>query len=167
MKFERSERELDIFRRRARALAEMPPVPGESSGFSEFVECRLGRERFGLPLNRVREIQILSLDDVCRVPNAPAYTLGMANFRGQALPIIDIRGFLSLESSSLEGELSLVVVQRQNSDIGIVFDEVVGVSPIAMSDVDDHQAGANLTGITRDRMGLLDLDHLLSEGNLT
>ena len=166
MRAVRSEHELEIFRKRAEAASKAPEIARSEQSYIEVVLCRLGEESYCVDLSQVREIQFLTKSEVCMIPNAPSYIVGMANFRGQALPILDIRSYLSVKVEHVGEQIGLLVVQRETGDLGIVFDEISGVQKVSLTDVDDQHAGNNLTWITKDRLGLLDLDYLLSEENL-
>lgn len=166
MKAIRTEHELEIFRRRAEAASKQPELVRSQQSYTEVVLCRLGDENYCVDLAQVREIQFFAKSEICMIPNAPSFIVGMANFRGQALPILDIRSYLSVKGEHVGDHIPLLVVQRDTGDLGIVFDEIAGVQKVSLTDVDDQHTGNNLTWITKDRLGLLDLDYLLSEGNL-
>lgn len=54
----------------------------------------LGEEEFGLPVASVREI--LDHRTAYRVPNAPAWFLGLTDVRGLSVPMVDLRVRLGL-----------------------------------------------------------------------
>lgn len=162
---ERTQREIEIFKRRATSLAARREVEDVAT-YEEFVECRLGGERYGVKLDLVREIQIVPRAELCRIPNGPRYVLGLANYRGQALPLVQLSSFLSVTSSFDYPELSVVIISRDESDLGLCFDSIVGVVKQDLSDVDHKQTGLNFHWVSKERVGLLNLDHLLSERTL-
>ena len=163
---ERTQREIEIFKRRAKGLAARPESTEDRETYVEVVECRLGGERYGVSLDAVREIQTISRAELCRIPNGPGYVLGLANYRGQALPLLQLASFLSVRSNIEYADLAVVIISRDGSDLGLCFDSIVGVVNVSMSDVDERQTGENLLWVSSDRLGLLNLDHLLSERNL-
>lgn len=163
---ERTQREIEIFQRRAKSLAARPDAAEDRETYAEIVECRLGGERYGVDLKVVREIQTISRAELCRIPNGPSYVLGLANYRGQALPLLQLASFLSVRSNIEYADLSVVIITRDGSDLGLCFDRIVGVVEVPMSEVDERQTGENLLWISSDRIGLLNLEHLLSERNL-
>ena len=163
---DRTNREIEISNRRAKSLAFRPDTGENKSSQTEMVEARLGYERYGVRLDLVREIQNISRTEICRIPNAPAHVLGLANYRGQALPLLKLSSFLSAQSNLQYDELAVVIISREGSDIGLCFDTIVGVVTVDMADVDELQTGDNFHWITKDRVGLLNLEHLLSERTL-
>ncbi len=59
-----------------------------------FVNFRLGREGFGIPLAQVREIA--RVGKIAEVPMAPAAIRGLANLRGRVVTLIDVSRLFSL-----------------------------------------------------------------------
>ena len=64
--------------------------------------CVLDKIEFGLDINAVQEI--VRLPQITPVPKAPSYVEGVANLRGNVLPIINSRAALRHESQRESGE---------------------------------------------------------------
>lgn len=101
---------------------------------NEVLHFRLGGEGFGLPVAFVREI--LGLLPILRVPEAPAAILGVANVRGEAVPILDLRAILGMEPGAAGPQAGLMVVRASVDGeprlLGILADsveEVVSAEP--------------------------------------
>lgn len=75
----------------------------------QYVTFSLGEELFGLEVKRTREI--LSLTPVTKVPQTPAYLLGVINLRGQVVPVIDMRLKLSLPVQDNSEDTCILVVE--------------------------------------------------------
>lgn len=84
---------------------------------------------FALPILQVREI--LEPSEVTRVPMAPPWFLGLANLRGQILPVIDLIGKLAIERAKPAQRPVLVVVDvalRQGTfQRGLIVDSLGGI----------------------------------------
>src|SRR6185295_4909403 len=56
---------------------------------TKYLTFMLGREEYGLPVLKVREI--IKALEVTRVPQVPDHVLGVVNLRGRVIPVIDLR----------------------------------------------------------------------------
>lgn len=83
--------------------------------------------------------EILEPPAVTRVPMAPAWFLGLANLRGQILPVIDLVGRLSIERRQPAQRPVLVVVDvamRQGIfQRGLLVDSLGGIMHAAKDEV--------------------------------
>ena len=77
----------------------------------QYVTFRLADELFGVEVTRTREI--LSLTPVTRVPQTPAYLLGVINLRGQVVPVVDMRLKLGLAAGDETEDTCIIVVEVQ------------------------------------------------------
>ncbi|MCP4001621.1 MAG: purine-binding chemotaxis protein CheW [Gammaproteobacteria bacterium] len=105
-------------------LAAVTGVDGESNEWVG-IGCLLGDERFLVARAQVREVMMMP-PVVTPVPGSKDWVAGLANLRGQLLPIIDLRRFLG--SGSSYGVRTARVLVAENSEllIGIIVDEVYG-----------------------------------------
>ena len=55
----------------------------------QYMTFKLGNELFAISVAQVSEV--LEVSQITRVPTAPAYMRGVANVRGQATPVVDLR----------------------------------------------------------------------------
>jgi twitching motility protein PilI len=61
-----------------------------------------------------------------RVPGAKSWILGLANVRGQLLPIIDLRAYLGGGATPASRNTRVVIVNHRDIPAGLVVDEVLG-----------------------------------------
>jgi purine-binding chemotaxis protein CheW len=120
----------------SRAAGQAPG--GDAAGAAEAVELslvcfRMGGEEFALSIMRIREI-VRPLR-VVRVPRAPSFVEGVANLRGQVLPVIDLRARLGLERPADERRTRFLVVGLVRSVVLFVVDEVNEVIRADIGDV--------------------------------
>lgn len=83
-------------------------------------------ELIGLDIKKVREVT--ELPAVVSVPRAPEFLLGLANIRGEVIPIISLRRRLGLSGDEI-CNLSLVVEDDERI-AGLRVDELVGTKKI-------------------------------------
>jgi purine-binding chemotaxis protein CheW len=126
----RSPEEVELFRSRARGLAQVPET-AERAGLEGFAVIRLGDELFGLGLDLVREFS--HLRSTAPLPCSPPWILGNMNLRGDILTLVDIRPALGI---AMQGTMSEVVVVRSGELLlGLPATEIVDVIHLAPSDI--------------------------------
>ena len=75
----------------------------------QYVTLGVANERFAVPVERVREI--LQVQPVARMPNAPPHFLGMIDVRGQSVPVVDMRQKLGLGECRDNENTRIIVLQ--------------------------------------------------------
>ncbi|MFT3793018.1 MAG: chemotaxis protein CheW [Rudaea sp.] len=85
---------------------------------------RVGDRHLVSSLTEVNEI--LAFPEVTRVPGARTWLLGVASVRGNLLPLIDLKDFLSGEAASLSNSSRVLLVRQSGGSVGLLVDEVVG-----------------------------------------
>lgn len=96
----------------------------------QVVTFGLGEEVFAVPVTMVREI--LDYRPAFRLPNGPAWMLGITDVRGQGVPMIDLRmrlGLTSVEPTLATRVLIVdVVLADRMLSLGLVVDRVIAVA---------------------------------------
>ncbi len=135
----------------------------------QVVTFRVGGEEFGVDVMRVSAVR--KVPEVRAVPRAPDFVEGMVAVGGSVFPVIDMRKRFSVAASTARGAGQLLVVAAAESRIGLVVDEVPGVTRLAPESVSAAPgffrglAGRYLEGIANDGerlIILLDVDELLN-----
>ncbi|MGB5250387.1 MAG: chemotaxis protein CheW [Gammaproteobacteria bacterium] len=86
---------------------------------------RLGEENFVASRHDVREVMVFP--DACtRIPGSKDWVKGLANVRGQLMPVIDFRAFLGGGTTRPGRDTRLVVVNHRDVPAGLIVDEVFG-----------------------------------------
>lgn len=101
------------------------------SGPTGGVVLRLGGSRFAAGMDQVAEV--VALPSITRIPGAPAWLVGLANWRGRVLPVLDIRPLLGTPSSPLASSARLLVLQDTadaSVTAGLVAEAVPGVQDV-------------------------------------
>ena len=101
----------------------------------QLVVFDLANERYGVDIGTVREI--IRMQEITHVPNAPDYVDGVTNLRGKVIPVVDLRKRFALEASEETSESRIVVVDIDGEDIGVRVDAVNEVLRIAESSVEE------------------------------
>jgi len=89
------------------------------------IGCRLASERLLVPRAEVREVMMMP-SNLTRVPGAKAWVAGLANLRGQLLPVVDLRSFMGAGTSKGIRTARVLVADNPELMVGIIVDEVFG-----------------------------------------
>lgn len=155
-----------ILEERAVALAQSPEDE-ELGDTATFVILGLGRERYAIPIDNVREIK--PLERVTALSATPPFWLGLANLRGNLYSVLDLRRYLGVQGAETGSAPQLVLVSGANLTIGLRVDEVVEVRAIKASEIGPPLVERSAdraeihTGLTRDLVSVLDVEALLSD----
>jgi twitching motility protein PilI len=89
------------------------------------VAFRLGSESFLVAREETREV--LGLPPMLtRVPGARSWIRGLANVRGQLLPVVDLRAFLGGGMTGSGRSTRVLVANNREVPAGLMVDEVLG-----------------------------------------
>ena len=91
-------------------------VPTASAVENEAVVVRLGDGRFAAELDAIAEVG--RVPSVTRIPGAPGWLAGVANWRGRLLPVLDLRTLLGAPDPRLGSSARLLVLSRQAGSFG-------------------------------------------------
>lgn len=112
------------------------PATEEKSRIEKFLIFQLGEENYGLPIASVEEVIRLP-DDVTRVPGAPSYVIGVVNFRGKAIPLIDQRKRFDTAGVAQLAKARAIIVTLGSLQAGFVVDGVSDVKAVSSSAVSE------------------------------
>lgn len=160
----------EILKARAAAIAQEPVAAELVSERMEIVEFLLAYEHYGIDSAFVREVY--PMKDLTTLPCTPAFVLGIINVRGRILTVIDIKKFFDLPEKGLTDLNKVIIVAGQGFEFGVLADKVLGVRTILRNAIQSTLptvTGARdhyLMGVTPERMVILDMARLLSDGRL-
>ncbi len=115
---------LELERRSRRSAAELPHKL-EILEMWNGIAFRINEKMYMAPMNEVSEI--LDLPSLTRVPNAKPWVLGVANVRGNLLPIMDLSGFLKGANTRQHKRSRVLVVNHELVHSGLLVDEIYGM----------------------------------------
>lgn len=131
----------------------------------QLVTFQLGDELYGVNIMDVKEI--VRVQNVRVIPNAPYYVEGIINLRGEIIPIIDLHKRFKLSTVSKlneddeESEGDFIILNIDNSKIGIIIDKVERVVTVKGEDVKDPPQMLSgigteyIEGVVREEKGYL------------
>ena len=104
-----------------------PAGAGQTGRYEEdegrVVVFQVGDETYGVDVSSVREI-IRVPAAFTRVPRSPAFVVGLANLRGAALPVVDLRVCLGLGPGELTESQRVLVLEVSGARAGFMVDAV-------------------------------------------
>ena len=130
----------------------------------QMVTFHLGEELYGVNIMDVKEI--VRLQNVRVIPNAPYYVEGIINLRGEIIPIIDIHKRFKIQAVSkstedIEMDGGFIILNIDGSKIGIIIDKVERVVSVKAEDVKDPPqmlsgiGNEYIEGVVREETGYL------------
>jgi twitching motility protein PilI len=111
--------------RRGRAVNASTVTDAGQSGEWVGVALRMAGELYLVAREEAREVLGVPAP-LTRVPGAKGWILGLANIRGQLLPIIDLRAFLGSGPTPASRNTRVIVVNHRDIPAGLLVDEVLG-----------------------------------------
>ena len=110
---------------RCRAGAAGLPQQEEAKSIWSGIGFRLGEARFVAPLAEV--VELLAYPTLTHVPGARSWVRGIANVRGNLLPIMDLRDFLGLRPVETNKSSRVLVFEHGSVFAGMLVDEALGL----------------------------------------
>ena len=110
---------------RSRDRAHGLPQQIEVKATWEGVGFTLDGKGWVVPLDQVKEI--LTKVNISQIPGAKEWVRGVANVRGNSLPILDLKGFLSGRLTKMSRHSRILVMQHKGIVAGLLVEEVMGM----------------------------------------
>ena len=104
---------------------------------SQLVTFQLGEELYAINIMDVKEI--VRVQEIRALPNAPSYVEGIFNLRGEIIPIINLHKRFQLKKifTSEEDELlsGFIIIEIENMKLGVIIDRVSRVVSIEKENI--------------------------------
>jgi purine-binding chemotaxis protein CheW len=94
----------------------------------------IGEEVYGIPIAQVTEI--IEMQKITAVPDMPEFVKGVINLRGKVNPVIDLRLRFGMEEREYDARTCIIVVNVDNTTLGIIVDTVAEVYDIEEENID-------------------------------
>jgi purine-binding chemotaxis protein CheW len=103
-----------------------------TENLSQLCTFQIGGNYFGVEMDYISESMYMR-EDITNVPTTSLFLLGVINQRGNVVPIVRINNFLAVEESNLSKNSSILVLQYEKLQVGIVADSVAEIMNISES----------------------------------
>jgi twitching motility protein PilI len=101
------------------------PQQEEVKSTSLAIGFRIGELKMVTPVDEVTEL--LTYPSLSRVPGTKTWVRGIANVRGNLLPIMDLQDYLTKQPTALTVKSRVLVVNHGGVFSGLLVDEVLGL----------------------------------------
>jgi len=139
------------------------------------VEFRLGAETYAFPLSDVKEVG--ALEELTLLPGAPSFVLGITNFRGKILSVLDLAQLLGIPNAETtpfgNNQTNWVVLLSNDSmEFGIFSEEIIQIHAIPENEIQSSLMGMRagskeyFKGVTPSGLVILDGHALLHDSKL-
>ncbi len=114
----------------------------EENKMLQLVTFRLGEELYGVDIMDVKEI--VRVQNVRPIPNAPYYVEGIINLRAEIIPIINLHKRFHIQKQYTveetddeleEDDGGFIILNIEDNKIGIIIDHVARVIPVDRTDI--------------------------------
>lgn len=128
---------------RALQRAKGLPLQVKVKNDSLVIGFKIGEHNFVTPVDEVAEL--LTFPQLSRVPGTKSWVCGVANIRGNLLPIMDLQDYLLKKPTTVTANSRVLVVNHEGVFSGLLVDAVLGLRHFlsenrnnrALPDVDD------------------------------
>ncbi len=88
---------------------------------NQYVVFNLEKEEFGIDIMNVKEI--IPYQESIQVPNTPNFIEGIINYRGNVIPIINLKRRFKLGAQEVTKYTRIIVITLEHKEVGFVVDE--------------------------------------------
>lgn len=152
-----------------------PARPGPSRPSApRHVVWELNAVRYAVPMENVREIQ--RLPRITPLPQVPEWLLGVTNWRGELLSVVDLRSLLKLPPNEQRHSQRLLIVHSTAEEIfvGWVVDRLIGLRGIPRQELHRVAPGKTeccgffrgIAEVEGHLVGVLDVNRVLASPEL-
>ena len=116
----------------------------EDAQKDKYLTFHLAGEDYGVEIKYVTEI--IGIQKITEVPDMPDFVRGVINLRGKVIPVMDVRIRFHLAARDYDERTCIIVVDINETSVGLVVDEVREVANIPEKDVEPAPATGNSAG---------------------
>ncbi len=84
--------------------------------------------------------KIFPLTFIEKIPYSPNYLVGVMNFSGKSIPVIDLALRLSLERKHFYSlDTPIILCDHQSHQTGVIVDEIIGLAQVKQDQLQMHE----------------------------
>ncbi len=131
---------------------------------------KIGQEEYGVDILQVEEIY--KLPKITKLPKAEEYIMGVIDFRGRVLPIVDLSKKFGIKSIGNSDDQRAIIVEIHGKLVGLAIDSVSHVVKVDTNDIEPPPpvvkgiSGKYIVGIAKLQEGfvvILDITQIFSK----
>ncbi len=100
----------------------------------KYLTFQIASEEYAIAITYVTEI--IGMLNITEVPQTPSYIKGVINLRGKVIPVMDVRLRFNMAARKYDERTCVVVVNLDESTVGLVVDTVSEVLDIPSENID-------------------------------
>ncbi len=133
---------------------------------TKIVTFQLGDDIYGIDIMAVREI--IRLDSIRELPDAPDFFYGIINLRGEIVPAINFKSIFGFQGFDFETDKDVIICKVESRIFGLVIDKVIKVLDYNKDEIKppprltDKIQSAFITGVIQFEEGLISLIDIYS-----
>lgn len=112
----------------------MGEMGNEDTQEGKYLTFHMGDEDYGIEIRYVTEI--IGIQRITEVPDMPMFIKGVINLRGKVIPVMDVRARFNLPPREYDERTCIVVVQLNETSVGLVVDKVNEVADIPAENIE-------------------------------
>jgi twitching motility protein PilI len=117
------------------------PHKSEVSNAWSGIAFRINGNDLLAPMEQV--VEILDYPVLSPVPLTQPWVRGIANVRGNLLPVFDLNGFLGNQLARISGKTRVLVIDYEGIYSGLVVDEVMGLKHFLDEEYTEDETGVD------------------------
>ncbi|MBD2211518.1 purine-binding chemotaxis protein CheW [Nostoc linckia FACHB-104] len=111
----------------------------------KFLSFNLGAKDIGvIQLQHITEVLQISLAEICGVPQMPNCVLGIYNWRGEMLWLVDLEEMLGysslLQGSHLVAKMMAIVIENEGKSLGLLVRQLTDIEGLNTQEMKTHSA---------------------------
>ena len=110
------------------------------------IEFLLFPEKYAIAANFVEEV--ITMKEITPLPGTPEYVMGVINFRGKIVPVINLKILFMLKEQGLTEMNKVLLLRKDQAVFGLLADGITGSRNIAMHQL--AEPPLNLSNIGKD-----------------
>lgn len=135
-----------ILKERARQIAmsnarDSQPAIGDRT----LIEFLLFPERYAIEAKYVREV--FTLREIAPVPGTPDFVMGVINFRGEIISVVNLKTLFGLREKGLTEMNKVILLRNDQMEFGLVADAVKGTAIAGKGQLSEPPATLSSTGV--------------------
>ena len=143
-----------------------------ANDITQYIIIKLGEEMFGIDIKHIDNI--VRMQNITRVPKAPAYIKGVINLRGEVLPVFSLRIKMGMPEVEETKKTRIIILKIDGSFVGLIVDEVREVVTLQNQSIEKVYRDLSdptqnfLLGVGKEGdnlLSLLDVNEVVSDKN--
>jgi purine-binding chemotaxis protein CheW len=108
----------------------------------------VGEHRFGVPIDRIREI--IPARPYTPLPGSGAHVCGLINLRGRIVTVVDLGARLNLPPAAGNPDHSIVIVEHRGKLVGMAVEQVARIASVDPESLQDSAETLRSLRLDRD-----------------